>query len=102
MEKFTLTLRSKTAVKQYDGAFMPYEKELLAEILTAIENKDANKLAWFNGFGDSLRAFIMNVYAYRKGLEFGFTDIKFDQYGWFKRPAFLDYDVVKSGCSERL
>lgn len=38
MENFALTLRSKTVVKQYVG--YRYEKELLAEILTAIENKD--------------------------------------------------------------
>jgi hypothetical protein len=101
MEKFTLTLCSKTAVKQYDGALRRYEKELLAEILTVIENKDADKLGWFNGFGNSLRAIIMNVYAYRKGLEFGFTDIEFDKNGWFVRPAFLDYEVIKLGCSER-
>ena len=100
MEKFALTLHSKTAIKQH-GCFVCYEKELAAEIIAAIEQKDTGALAWFNGFGDSLRAILMNVHAYRKGLEFGFTDIAFDQYGWFVRPQFLDYEVVKLGNAER-
>jgi len=100
MEKFALTLRSKTTVKSY-GSFVRYEKDLAAEILTAIGQKNTEVLDWFNGFGDSLRAILMNVHAYRKGLEFGFTDIAFDQYGWFVRPQFLDYEVVKLGNSER-
>ena len=99
MEIFALTLRSKTVVKQYTG--YRYERELMAEILVAIENKDTACLDWFNGFGDSLRAILMNVHAYRKGLEFGFTDIAFDKYGWFVRPQFLDYEVIKVGNSER-
>lgn len=36
----------------------------------------------------------MNVHAYRKGLEFGFTDIAFDQYGWFVAPKFLDSEII--------
>ncbi len=43
----------------------------------------------------------MNLHAYRKGLGFGFTDIAFDKNGWFVRPQFLDYEVVKLGNSER-
>ncbi|MBL4678227.1 MAG: hypothetical protein JKY70_18780 [Mucilaginibacter sp.] len=43
----------------------------------------------------------MNVHAYRKGLEFGFTDVAFDQYGWFVHPQFLNYEEVKLGNSNR-
>ncbi|MFD0763232.1 hypothetical protein ACFQZI_00105 [Mucilaginibacter lutimaris] len=103
MEKFALTLRSKAAVKEYaaSGFHVRYEKSLLEEIFVAIENKDADKLAWFNEFGDSIRKIVMNVHAYRKGLEFGFTEIAFDKYGWFARPIFLDYEVIQLGNSER-
>ncbi|RFZ92936.1 hypothetical protein D0C36_16235 [Mucilaginibacter conchicola] len=100
MEKFALTLRSKTVLKEHRG-FARYEKELAAEIILAIEQKNTEVLNWFNGFGDSLRAILMNVHAYHKGLEFGFTEIAFGQYGWFVRPQFLDYEVIKPGNSER-
>jgi len=43
----------------------------------------------------------MNVYAYRKGLEFGFTAISFDKYGWFTRPEFLDKEEVTFGDTSR-
>ena len=55
-----------------------------------------------DSFGDSFRAITMNVHAcYRKGLEFGFTEINFDQYGWFNRPEFLDKEDIKLGSSDR-
>ena len=43
----------------------------------------------------------MNLNAYRKGLEFGFTEIAFDQNGWFKRPQFLDQGDLSFGDSSR-
>lgn len=43
----------------------------------------------------------MNLQAYRKGLEFGFTGIDFDQYGWFNRPAFLDTEDLQFGDTSR-
>ncbi|PWK68282.1 hypothetical protein LX99_04806 [Mucilaginibacter oryzae] len=102
MEKFALTLQSQPEVAAYlTGRTIGYERTLLNEIAKAITDRDKAKLEWFAGFGDSLRAILMNVYAYRKGLEFGFTDIAFDQYGWFIRPKFLDYEVVKLGNSDR-
>jgi hypothetical protein len=44
---------------------------------------------------------IMNVHAYRKGLEFGFTEIAFDQYGWFLRPQFLYVEELIFGNEKR-
>jgi hypothetical protein len=32
---------------------------------------------------------------------FGFNKIAFDQYGWFKRPEFLDKEEIKLGTSDR-
>jgi len=43
----------------------------------------------------------MNLHAYRKGLEFGFTEIDFDQHGWFKRPVFLEIEDLKFGDTSR-
>ena len=98
-----MTLQSRPVIDAYlaEHHLMPYEKGILAEIVAAIAGGDAEKLNWFAGFGDSFRTILMNLYAYRKGLEFGFTDISFDKYGWFVRPQFLDYEVVKLGNSER-
>ena len=42
----------------------------------------------------------MNVHAYRRGLDFGFSDIVFDKHGWFQRPIFLDKEVLKFGLSD--
>jgi len=102
MEKFELTLQSRPLIDAYlKSRAMDYERELLNEMTAAIVSNDLKKISWFAGFGDSLRAILMNVHAYRKGLEFGFNDIAFDQYGWFVRPQFLDYQVVKLGNSDR-
>jgi hypothetical protein len=43
----------------------------------------------------------MNVYAYRKSCEFGFSYIEFDQYGWFKRPQFFETEDLKFGNEAR-
>jgi hypothetical protein len=43
----------------------------------------------------------MNVHAYRKGLEFGFTEIAFDQYSWFKRPLFFETERLIFGNESR-
>lgn len=97
MEKFALTLQSAQAVNDYieNTCFMRYEKEIMAEIVAAIKNGDETRLAWFSGFGDGFRQILMNVNEYRKGLEFGFTGIAFNQYGWFASPKFLAYEEIK-------
>ena len=102
MEKFALTLLSKTTVDSYIATnhLMRCERELMAEILAAIENSDAVKLAWFAGFGDDFRQILMNVNEYREALKFGFTKIAFNQYGWFSAPEFLDCEIIKLGQSE--
>lgn len=41
----------------------------------------------------------MHVNEYRKGLEFGFTEIAFSQYGWFASPKFLYFEEVNLEAS---
>ena len=43
----------------------------------------------------------MNVHAYQKGLEFGYTEISFDKYGWFQRPLFLDKEDMIFGNPDK-
>ena len=97
MEKFALTLQSKTAVQQHiaENRLMRYEQDIMDEILAVIEKGDAEQLAWFAGFGDSFRQILMNVNEHRRALEFGFTAIGFNQYGWFTAPKFLDFEEIK-------
>lgn len=103
MENLNLTLQSKNEVADYleTTRLISYEKLILQEILQAIEENNADLLTWFSQFGYTLRHLLLNVHAYRKGLEFGFTAIAFDQYGWLLRPQFLDYEAIILGNSER-
>lgn len=103
MEKLVLTVRSKDQIIAYrdNHSLIRYEPLILAEILAAAEAGNEELLSWFNGFGDCFRSIIMNVHAYRNGLEFGFTDISFDQYGWFTRPQFLEIEELVFGNEKR-
>ncbi len=97
MEKFALTLQSAADINCHfaERHLMRYEQEIIGEILSVIEKGEADKLAWFAGFGDGYPQILQNVNEYRNGLEFGFTDIAFNQYGWFSSAKFLDTEVVK-------
>jgi len=99
MENLVLNLQSKNQITDYmaDHCFVPYERGIFIEMLTAIAENDQTQLDWFRSFGDSFRAITMNVHAYRKGLEFGFTEISFDQHGWFTRSEFLDKEELTFG-----
>jgi len=97
MEKFALTLQSQNAISRYqaENHLTRYELEILAEVVAVIEQGDAETLAWFAGFGDSFRQILMNVREHRRALQFGFTEIAFNQYGWFAAPKFLDFEEIK-------
>jgi len=103
MESLVLNPQSKNQLTDYiaDHHLMAHESGIFKEILQAIETGDQAQLDWFRSFGDSFRAITMNVYAYRKGLEFGFTDISFDKHGWFTRPGFLDKEELTFGDASR-
>jgi len=103
METLPLNLESKYEIITYrdEHHLVKYEHGIIDELLSAIDSADLEKLSWFSRFGDRIRCITMNVHAYRKGLEFGFTEIAFDQYGWFKRPEFLDKEDIKLGTSDR-
>lgn len=97
------SLLNETKLTQYleDHHHLNYERELINEILKTIQQNDLKQLAWFHQFGEHLRTIIFNVYAYRCGLKFGFTEIDFDGYGWLKRPLFLDQEELRFGLTER-
>jgi len=103
MESLVLNLQSKNQITAYmkDSHMVPYEKGIFLEMIAAIETGNQTQLDWFRSFGDSLRAITMNVHAYRKSLEFGFTAIAFDKYGWFNRATFLDQEELTFGDTSR-
>jgi hypothetical protein len=99
MESLVLTLQSKNQITDYmkDNHMVAYERGIFQKMIAAIKAKEQQQLDWFRSFGDSFRTITMNVYAYRKGLEFGFTEISFDKYNWFTRPVFLDREELAFG-----
>jgi len=103
MESLVLNLQSKNQITAYmkDNHMMAYERGIFQEMIAAIKAKDQQQLDWFRSFGDSFRTITMNVHAYRKGLEFGFTEISFDKYDWFTRPIFLDREELAFGDKSR-
>jgi hypothetical protein len=103
MESLVLNLQSKNQITEYIGNthLMTYELGIMNELLVAVEQGNVIQLEWLNSFGDCFRAITMNLHAYRKGLEFGFTAIAFDQYGWFYKPEFLDKEDLTFGDTSR-
>jgi len=103
MESLVLNLQSENQITAYmkDNHMVPYERAIFLEMIAAIEASNQTQLDWFRSFGDSFRTITMNVYAYRKGLEFGFTEINFDKYDWFTRPVFLDREELAFGDTSR-
>jgi len=103
MESLVLNLQSKNQISAYmkDNHMMAYERGIFQEMIAAIKAKDQIQLDWLRSFGDTFRTITMNVYAYRKSLEFGFTEISFDKYDWFTRPQFLEYEELTFGDTSR-
>lgn len=99
MENLILSFESKNVITDYINQchLARHEKAILEEIMEAVNGCDHTKLEWFSQFGPSIRHIHMNVHAYRKGLEFGFTEIEFGKYNWFERPEFLDKEDIILG-----
>jgi hypothetical protein len=99
MENLILNPQSKKAITDYisESRLAKHERTILEEIMEAVVAAEHTKLDWFSKFGSTIRHIHMNVYAYRKGLEFGFTAIAFDKYNWFVRSEFLDKEDVILG-----
>jgi hypothetical protein len=103
MESLLLNLQSKNQMTAYiaNNHLAQCEAGIFSEMIHAIDIGDQSSLDWFRSFGDSFRSITMNVHAYRKGLEFGFTEISFDQHGWFTRHSFLDKEELLFGDTSR-
>lgn len=60
------------------------ERKAVLRYLLAIRKNDAEKIAYFENFGNSVHEIILNASTYERGLLFGYTDKKFDEYGWIR------------------
>lgn len=58
------------------------ERNAVLRYLLAVRRNNAEQIAYFEGFGDSVRKIILNVRTYERGLLFGYTVKKFNEYGW--------------------
>src|SRR5699024_4666796 len=63
------------------------EQKIADDLLNAIKNNDKNKVNDYFKYGDSVSKIIPNLNEYNHGLNFGFTDLKFDEYGWIEHNA---------------
>lgn len=60
------------------------ERNAVLRYLLAVRRDNADQIAYFEGFGDSVRIIILNVRTYERGLLFGYTAKQFDKYGWIR------------------
>ena len=102
MEKFELSLQPQPAIDAHlaEHFVTREEREILAEITALVNTGNEERLAWFASFGDCFRQITRNLKEHRRALEFGFTEIAFNQYGWFVSPKFLDREDIKLEQSE--
>lgn len=78
--------------KEYN--FWRGERSVAAEYLKALWLNDVQKISYFEDFGSSPSKIISNYRQYQRNLLFGFNDIIFDDYEWFKRPVLLEKETI--------
>lgn len=60
------------------------ERNAILRYPLAVRRDNAEEIAYFEGFGDSVRKIILNVRTYERGLLFGYTAKQFDKCGWIR------------------
>lgn len=60
------------------------ERNAVLRYFLAVRRDNAEQIAYFEGFGDSVHKIILNVRTYERGLLFGYTAKRFDEYGWLR------------------
>lgn len=58
------------------------ERKAFEQYLLAVRKDNTEKIAYLESFGDSPQRIIRNVCTYERGLLFGYTDKRFDEFGW--------------------
>ncbi|WP_461791539.1 hypothetical protein [Pedobacter sp.] len=104
MEKVNLSLFTAQQLQTYldEHSLGCDEQQIAGELSAHIAASDVAQLGFFRQFGECFHKIIRNVHSYRHGLEYGFTAIEFNQYGWLKRALFLDQEEFAFGDAKRL
>lgn len=79
IQEFTQQEKLAELLEYYPGR---NERNAVARYLQAVRRNDAEQIAYFESFGDSVRKIILNVRTYERGQIFGYNDKQFNEYGW--------------------
>ena len=60
------------------------ERNAVLRYLLAVRRENAERIAYFESFGNSVHKIILNVRTYERGLLFGYATKQFDEYGWIR------------------
>ncbi len=74
--------------------------EIQKEYLTALRSQDIERLQYFSSFGETVRHRVINVYAYRHGLNFGFDKMIFGEHGWLKNEEWINEEEISFKTSK--
>lgn len=61
-----------------------HERQYVFRYIQALRQDDSEQVAWFESFGMSVYQIMLNVSTYERGKMFGYTDKRFDEYGWIR------------------
>jgi hypothetical protein len=75
--------------------FCHAERHSAAVYLKALWLNDTQRLNEYESLGDTPRQFLMNKREYDKGLLFGFTEKKFNEYGWLSNAKFTEQERIE-------
>lgn len=75
--------------------FARCERHNVAVYLKALWLNDIDLINEYERFGKTARQILMNKRQYDKNVEFGFTEISFDENGWLKRNEFEEIDKIE-------
>ncbi|WP_417173403.1 hypothetical protein [Alistipes finegoldii] len=60
------------------------ERNAVLRYRLAVRRDNAEQMAYFESFGHDVHHIILNVRTYERGLLFGYTAKRFDEYGWLR------------------
>jgi hypothetical protein len=66
----------------------------IAAYLKALWLNDRKTIEEYESFGNDMRHILMNKREYDKGLLFGFTEKKFNEYGWLSNAEFTEKERI--------
>ncbi len=75
--------------------FCRTERHDAAVYLNALRTDNRAVIEEYESFGDRPHQFFLNKRTYDAGLRFGFTDRRYDEYGWLKNADFTEQERIE-------